>query len=171
MNKDPQPNFKLCPATLGCRNLITVHFWTYISKKKNFKVCFRWRRIWCGWSFRVQSYLKELCHNSAHVRHLDLWSGEPFFKIGFWWNILFRPRKLLYHYIRYFAHFGSFKRYISYFCANIVEKNRSHWKEVHEGILCVVSSPTNGLNVAFNVVIWLSFLSIKFSSQRSTFLG
>ena len=34
MNKDPQPNFKLCTATLRCRNLITMHFWTYILKKK-----------------------------------------------------------------------------------------------------------------------------------------
>ena len=73
------------------------------SKKKNFKICFRWRRIWCDWSFDVQSYLKGLWHASAHVRHLDLWSGEPFFKIGFWWenplpSTLRRPRKLLYQY-------------------------------------------------------------------------
>ena len=80
MNKDPQPNFKLCTATLRCRNLITMHFWTYILKKKTFKMCFRWRRIWCGWSFDVHSYLKGLWHASAHVRHLDLWSGEPFFQ-------------------------------------------------------------------------------------------
>lgn len=39
MNNDPQPNFKLCPATLSCRNLITVHFWKNISirRKKNSK--------------------------------------------------------------------------------------------------------------------------------------
>ena len=30
----------------------------------------------------------------------------------------------------------------------------------------VVSVPTNGSGVGCNVVIWLSFLSIKFSSQR-----
>ena len=42
---------------------------------------------------------------------------------------------------------------------------------MHEGILFVVSVPTNGSNVAFNVVIWRLFLSIKFSSQRSTFSG
>ena len=94
MNKDPHPNFKLCTATLSCRNLITVHFWTYISKK-----------IWCGWSFVVQSYLKGLWHASAHVRHLYLWSGEPFFKIGFWWanplpSTLRCSRKLLYQYSR-----------------------------------------------------------------------
>ena len=35
----------------------------------------------------------------------------------------------------------------------------------------VVSVPTNGPSVACNVVIWLSFLSIKFPSQRSTFSG
>ena len=80
VNKNQQPNFKLCPATLGCRNIITVHFWTYISKKKNFKMCFRWRRIWCGWCFGVQSYLKGLWHASAHVQHLDLRSREPFFQ-------------------------------------------------------------------------------------------
>ena len=33
----------------------------------------------------------------------------------------------------------------------------------------VLSVPTNGSSVACNVVIWLSFLSIKFSSQRSNF--
>ena len=71
----------------------------------------------------------------------------------------------------YLVHLGSLKRHILYFCANIVEKIRSHWGEVHEGILLVVSVPTNGSNVAFNVVIWLSFLAIKFSSQQSTFFG
>ena len=35
----------------------------------------------------------------------------------------------------------------------------------------VASVPTNGSSVACYVVIWLSFLSIKFSSQRSTFSG
>ena len=38
--------------------------------------------------------------------------------------------------------------------------------EVHEAIFVVVSVPTNGSGVACNVVIWLLFLSIKFSSQR-----
>ena len=74
-------------------------------EEKTFKMCFRWRRIWCGWSLDVQSYLKGLWHASAHVRHLDLWSGEPFFKIGFWWknplpSTLRRPRKLFYQYSR-----------------------------------------------------------------------
>ena len=37
--------------------------------------------------------------------HLDFWSGEPFFKISFWWknplpSTLRRPRKLLYEYSR-----------------------------------------------------------------------
>ena len=67
------------------------------------------------------------------------------------------------------VHFGSFKRHILYFCASIVEKIRSHWGELHEAMLVVVSVPTNGSSVACNVVIWLSFLSFKFSSQRSTF--
>ena len=38
--------------------------------------------------------------------------------------------------------------------------------KVHEAIFVVVSVPTNGSGVACNVVIWLLFLSIKFSSQR-----
>ena len=71
----------------------------------------------------------------------------------------------------YLVYFGSFKCHILYFKASIVEKIRSHWGEVHEGILFVVSVPTSGSNVAFNVVIWLSFLFIKFSSQRSAFFG
>ena len=35
----------------------------------------------------------------------------------------------------------------------------------------VVSVPTNGSSVPCNVVMWLSFLSVEFSSQRSTFSG
>ena len=58
-----------------------------------------------------------------------------------------------------------------YFCASLVEKVRSHRGEVHEGILFVVSVLKNKSNVAFNVVIWLSFLFIKISTQRSTFFG
>ena len=65
----------------------------------------------------------------------------------------------------YLVHFGSFKRHILYFCASIVEKIRSHWGKVLEGILFVVSIPTNGSNVAFNVVFRLSFLPVKFSTQ------
>ena len=61
----------------------------------------------------------------------------------------------------YLVHLGSFKRHILYFCASIVEKIRSHWGEPYEAKFVVVSVPTNGSNVAFNVVIWLSFLSIK----------
>ena len=61
----------------------------------------------------------------------------------------------------YLVHLGSFKRHILYFCASIVEKIRSHWGEPYEAKFVVVSIPTNGSNVAFNVVIWLSFLSIK----------
>ena len=64
-----------------------------------------------------------------------------------------------------------YKRHILYFCAIIVEKIRSHLGEVHEAMFVVVSVPTNGSIVTRNVVIWLSFLSIKFSSQRSTFFG
>ena len=132
MNKDQQPNFKLCTATLSCRNPITVRFWTYISKKKNFKMCFRWRRIWCCWSFGVQSYLKGLWHASAHVRHLDLWSGEPFFQD---WLLVKKssfiypetPEKAIISvFERSFVHFGSFKHHILYFCASIVKKIRSH---------------------------------------------
>ena len=41
---------------------------------------------------------------------------------------------------------------------------------MHEAMFVVVSVPTL-TSVACNVVIWLSFLSIKFSSQRSIFSG
>ena len=61
----------------------------------------------------------------------------------------------------YLVHLGSFKRHILYFCASIIEKIRSHWGEPYEAKFVVVSVPTNGSNVAFNVVIWLSSLSIK----------
>ena len=61
----------------------------------------------------------------------------------------------------YLVHLGSFKRHILYFCASIVEKIRSHWGEPYEAKFVVVSVPTNGSNVAFNVVICLSFLYIK----------
>ena len=67
--------------------------------------------------------------------------------------------------------FKSYLVHILYFWASIVEKIRSHWGEVREAMFVVVCVPTNGSNVACNVVIWLSFLSIKFSSQRSTFSG
>ena len=112
-------------------------------------------------------------HASAHVRHFDFWSSEPFFKIGFWWKNPFpltlrRPRKLLYQYSR--AIWFILEVLNAIFCI-LRQHFRSHWGEVHEGILFVVSVPTNGSNVAFNVVIWLSFLSIKFSSQRSAFFG
>ena len=70
-----------------------------------------------------------------------------------------------------FGPFWKFKLHILYFCARIVERIRNHWKEVHEAIFFVVGIPANGSNVAFNVVLWISFLSIKFSSQRSTFSG
>ena len=71
----------------------------------------------------------------------------------------------------YLVHFGSFKRHILCFCASIVEKIRSHSGDVHEAMFVVVSVRTNGSSVAFNVVILLSSLSIKFSSQRFTFSG
>ena len=61
----------------------------------------------------------------------------------------------------YLVHLGSFKRHILYFCASIVEKIQSHWGEPYEAKFVVVSVPRNGSNVAFNVVIWLSFLSVK----------
>ena len=40
---------------------------------------------------------------------------------------------------------------------------------MHEAIFFVVSVSKNGSYVAFNVVICLLFLSVKFSRQRSTF--
>ena len=71
----------------------------------------------------------------------------------------------------YLVHFESFKRHMLYFCESIVEKIRSHRGEVHEGILFVVSVLKNKSNVAFNVVIWLTFLSIRFFTQRFFWLG
>ena len=64
----------------------------------------------------------------------------------------------------YLVHLGSFKRHILYFCASIVEKIRSHWGEPYEAKFVVVSVPTNGSNVAFNVVIWRKVL------QSTTYL-
>ena len=58
----------------------------------------------------------------------------------------------------YLVHLGSFKRHILCFCASIVKKIRSRWGEPYEAMFVVVSVPTNGSNVAFNAVIWLSFL-------------
>ena len=142
MNKDPQPNFKLCTATLRCRNLITMHFWTYILKKKTFKMCFRWRRIWCGWSFDVHSYLKGLWHASAHVRHLDLWCGEPFFKIGFWWKILFhRPwdaRESYYISIQeVFCPFWMFQTpYFVFLCKHCRKNSKSLRRSARIHIIC-----------------------------------
>ena len=77
------------------------------------------------------------------------------------------PKKLLYQYSR--AIWSILEVLNAIFC--IVEKIRSHSGEVHEVTLFVASVPTNGSKVAFNVVNRLSFLSIKFYSQRSTFLG
>ena len=94
-------------------------------------------------------------------------SGGQFFKIG----VLVKksssidpetPEKAIISVFKsYLVHLGSFKRYILYFCASIIEKIRSHWGKPYEAKFVVVSVPTNGSNVAFNVVIWLSFLSIK----------
>ena len=115
----------------------------------------------------IFKFLKELWHASAHVRQLDFCSGEQFFKIG----VLVKksssidpetPEKAIISVFKsYLVHLGSFKRHILYFCASIVEKIRSHWGEPYEAKFVVVSVPTNGSNVAFNVVIWLSFLSIN----------
>ena len=111
--------------------------------------------------------LKGLWHASAHVRQLDFCSGEQFFKIG----VLVKkssstdpetPEKAIISVFKsYLVHLGSFKRHILYFCASIVEKIRSHWGEPYKAIFVVVSVPTNGSNVAFNVAILLSFLSIN----------
>ena len=117
--------------------------------------------------------LKGLWHTSAH----DALFWRTFFQD---WLLVKKsssinpekPEKAIISVFKsYLVHFGSFKCHIVYFCASIVEKIRSHWGEVHEAMFVVVSVPTNGSSVACNVVIWLSFLSIKFSSQRSTFCG
>ena len=120
------------------------------------------------WTFWHLNWgLKGLWHASAHVQQLDFCSGEQFFKIG----VLVRksssidpemPKKVIISVFKsYLVHLGSFKRHILYFCARIFKKIRSHWGEVHKAVFVVVSVPTNGSNVAFNVVIWPSFLSIN----------
>ena len=96
-----------------------------------------------------------------HVRQLYFCSGEQFFKIG----VLVKksssidpetPEKAIISVFKsYLVHLGSFKRHILFFCASIVEKIRSHCGEPYEAMFVVVSVPTNGSNVAFNVVIWL----------------
>ena len=86
----------------------------------------------CTYSLLI-SVLKGLWDASAHVRQLDFSSGEQFFKIG----VLVKksssidpetPEKAIISVFKsYLVHLGSFKRYILYFCASIVEKIRSHW--------------------------------------------
>ena len=115
----------------------------------------------------MKTLLKALWHATTHVRQLDFCSGEQFFKIGVLVEKSFSidpetPKKAIISVFKsYLVHLGSFKRHILYFCASIVEKIRSHWGEPYEAKFVVVSVPTNGSNVAFNVVIWLSFLSIN----------
>ena len=111
--------------------------------------------------------LKGLWHASADVRQLDFCSGGQFFKIC----VLMTksssidpktPDKAIISVFKsYLVHLGSLKRHILYFCASIVEKIRSHWGEPYEAMFVVVSVPTNGSNVAFNMVISLSFLSVN----------
>ena len=164
VSKYPQPNFKSHHSAF-----LDIH-----REEKNFKMCFRWRRILCGWCFGVQSYLKGLWHASAHVQHLDLWSGEPFFKIGFWWkkSSSIDSETLLYQYSRdilYILEFLNVKLCI--FVQALSKKFQVMRRSARRHIICCQCVPTNGSNVAFNGVIWLFFLSIKFSSQRSTFFG
>ena len=108
--------------------------------------------------------LKWLWHAFPHMRQLDFWCWEPFFKISarlaFGEEILFhRPWDARESHsisiLELLVHFGSFKRHILFFCASIDKKIRSHWGEVHEAMFVVVSVPTDGSNVAFHVVIWL----------------
>ena len=65
-----------------------------------------------------------------------------------------------------FGPFRKFKTPYFLFSCKHCREIRGHWGEVHEAIFVVVSTDlqtlTNRSNVAFNVVIWLSFLFIKF---------
>ena len=111
------------------------------------------------------------------VQRLDFWSGEPFFKICFWWKnplplTLRCPRRLLYQYSR--AIWSILEVLNAIFCIFVqalLRKLEVIQKNCTKAYYFIVSVPTNGSNVAFNVVIWLSFLSTKFSIQRSTFFG
>ena len=120
-----------------------------------------------------ESFRTGLWHASAHVRRLDFWSGEPFFKIGFWWknplsSTLRRPRKLVYQY-SIWSILEVLNAIFFIFVQPLLRKLEVIEEKVHEAIFFGVSVPKNGSNVAFNVVIWLWFLSVKFSRQRSTF--
>ena len=116
------------------------------------------RRVYFPPSSPLQSWislpwcLKGLWHAFVHVRRLDFWrSGELFSRLAFDEEIFFhRPweaRESYYISVQgLFGPFWKFYTYILYVCASIVQKIRSHWGEVHEAILFVVSVPTSGSN-------------------------
>ena len=132
------------------------------------KVKHQFRQKLC-YHMRINLSLKGLWHASVHVRHQFLF-WRTFFQD---WLLVKKsssidpetPEKAIISVSKgHLVHFGSFKSHNLYYCASIVEKIESHWGEVHEAMFVVVSVPTNGSGVACNVVIWLSFLSIKFLS-------
>ena len=104
--------------------------------------------------------------------------GEQFFKIG----VLLKksssidpetPEKAIISVFKsYLVHLGSFKRYILYFCASIVEKIRNNWEDDH-------TKPCSLLSVFIQTdqmwpLMWSSgfhFCLLMYSSQRSTFDG
>ena len=65
------------------------------------------------------------------MRQLDFYSGGQFFKIGVLVKKSYSidpetPEKAIISVFKsYLVHLGSFKRYILYFCASIVEDNRT----------------------------------------------
>ena len=115
--------------------------------------------------------LRKICEIVRFALRAAIWLGAIIWRTVFQcWRLVKKsssidpeaPEKAIVSVFKsYLVHLGSFKRHILYFCASIIEKIRSHWGEPYEAKFVVVSVPTNGSNVAFNVVIWLSFLSIK----------
>ena len=75
-----------------------------------------------------------------------------------------RPEKFIMSILKnYLVHFGSFKPHIWYFHASIVEKFEVIGEKCTSPYsLLSVFLQTDQSIVAFNVVIWLSFLSFKF---------
>ena len=100
-----------------------------------------------------------------------------FFKICFWWKnplllTLRCPRRLLYQYSR--AIWSILEVLNAIFCIFVqalLRKLEVIQKNCTKAYYLLSVFLQTDQNVVFNVVIWLSFLSTKFSTQRSTFFG
>ena len=160
-----------CPLALAVNKSPAVYIYHARSKDFQEKIGGLWTG-YQGFKGTVTPY--------AHVRHLYFWSGGTFFQD---WLLVKKSssidpemseKAIISVFKSHLVNFGSFKRHIYYFvqalsrkCEVIEEK----YTKAYYLALFVVSVPANGSNVAFNVVIWLSIVSVKFSTQRSTFFG